>query len=101
MFSCKHSLHRFCIIRMMQKYERSNAFEKRSSEKMRELVRRVIDLYEQIEEQKKTLQRSWTRKAEQENNLLSKTNQMTTELMKKITPDFGIGGFFKDDTREE
>lgn len=86
---------------MMQKYERSNAFEKRSSEKMRELVRRVIDLYEQIEEQKKTLQRSWTRKAEQENNLLSKTNQMTTELMKKITPDFGIGGFFKDDTREE
>ena len=25
-FSCKHSLHRFCIIRMLQKYEESEAF---------------------------------------------------------------------------
>ena len=38
-FSCRHALHRFCIIMMMQKYEESEAFEQRSTEKVRGVVR--------------------------------------------------------------
>lgn len=51
-FSCKHSLHRFCIIRMLQKYEITEAFAQKSDDKMRDFVRQVSHLYESIEDDK-------------------------------------------------
>lgn len=38
-FSCKHALHRFCIIRMLLLYEASEAFNKRSGDRVRTMVR--------------------------------------------------------------
>lgn len=38
-FSCRHSLHRFCIVRLFQKYEASNAFELRSHDRIRKIVK--------------------------------------------------------------
>ena len=40
-FSCRHALHRFCIIAMMQKYEDSESFDLKSGDRVRQVVRQV------------------------------------------------------------
>ena len=51
-FSCKHALHRFCIIRTLQAYEVSEAFAQKSKDRVRDLVRQVSNLYDSIEDDK-------------------------------------------------
>lgn len=43
-FSCKHSLHRYCIIRMFKQYEFSEAFQQKSIDRVRDLVLQVTNL---------------------------------------------------------
>ena len=38
-FSCKHALHRFCIIGLLLNYEASEAFDKKSGDIVRTMVR--------------------------------------------------------------
>ena len=52
-FSCKHAMHRYCIIRLFMKYEESAAFEQRSKDRVRDLVKQVTSLYTAIEEDKR------------------------------------------------
>ena len=91
-FSCKHSLHRCCLIKMLQSYEASEGFELKSSDKVRSMVKQVLDLHKAIEDDTDQLRNNWTKQTEKQNDLIAKTTKTTLAMFegfRRINKELG------------